>query len=80
MKQVTLLNAIHMLNSAWKCVSSKTVENCFKHVGFCVVSLADDVVEEEFDPLGDIAFSEEITREDVEALMERDDAEGFVVY
>ena len=34
-KQLTLLDSVHLLNKAWKSVSSSTIANCFRKVEFC---------------------------------------------
>ena len=34
LKSISLLDAIHLLDRAWKSVSSQTIENCFKKGGF----------------------------------------------
>lgn len=33
-KHVTLLDAVHMLNKAWKSVKPETIQNCFRKAGF----------------------------------------------
>lgn len=33
-KRVTLLDAVHMLNKAWKSVKQETIQNCFRKAGF----------------------------------------------
>uniref|UniRef100_A0A8C4SEN5 HTH CENPB-type domain-containing protein n=1 Tax=Erpetoichthys calabaricus TaxID=27687 RepID=A0A8C4SEN5_ERPCA len=35
---INLLDALHMLHSAWNSVTPRTIENCFRHAGFSKVS------------------------------------------
>jgi len=43
--QITVLDGIRLLAAAWRCVSAKTIANCFSHAGFrtdCLNATNDD--------------------------------------
>jgi hypothetical protein len=46
-KDVSVLEAMHMLRASWSEVTSATVANCFRKAGFCVAACTQDVPDTE---------------------------------
>lgn len=80
-KDVTLLDAIHMLASAWKSVAADTIKNCFKKGGIVKMpgtgneNREDGCISVDLDSLCDVHFSEGMTRDDMESLEAADQEE-----
>ncbi|XP_061169979.1 tigger transposable element-derived protein 4-like, partial [Saccostrea echinata] len=62
-KRLTLFDAVHLLNKAWKSVTNSTIVNCFKKTGFCQEKSEDS--EEADVPAG-------MTREEFEEFINHD--------
>lgn len=65
-KQLTLLDSVHLLNKAWKSVSSSTIANCFRKAGFCNDQCEDREEEE------NKGTPEGMTAEDFEEFINQD--------
>ena len=68
LKNVNLLDAIHLLSEAWDDVKKETVANCFKHAKFTKT----EETLESIDVFGDVDLPENMTEDDLLAQVEQD--------
>ncbi|XP_062606703.1 tigger transposable element-derived protein 4-like [Saccostrea cucullata] len=55
--QISVLDALRMLNNAWNKVTEKTIKNCFRHAKFVINEPENTPDEEEEDPEDDIPLA-----------------------
>ena len=71
LKEINLLDAIHLLAQSWDCVKSTTIANCFRYGGF--VKDDSQVGENENDILADVEIPGPMTVEDLENCISIDE-------
>ena len=69
-RQLTLLDAVHLLSKAWCSVKTTTIANCFRHAGF---ALSDDASLDDAAEPDDVQPPEGIDSETFDAYVTHDD-------
>ena len=69
-KNVNLLDALHLLSEAWDDVKEKTIVNCFKHGGF--ESNQNNIPREEFDALDDVPIPSNMSEKEFCKMVDQD--------
>ena len=69
-ENISLLDAIYLLDEAWQAVKPPTISNCYRHSGFHKNHSSGD----EFDLLQDIDLPFNLSREDFEFMVQVDES------
>ena len=69
-KNISLLDAIYLLDEAWQAVKETTISNCYRHSGFHKNNSSGD----DFDPLQDIELPSNLSMEDLVLMVQVDES------